>query len=265
MPIVITFVVIVLTSVFGFTACSEKIDAGKEGILVNMYGNDKGVSETTLVTGRVFYNPMTQDVVEYPTSVETIDYAPFPVPSKDGSQFVADPSVNISILPGKTPHVYEKYRKNSNDFFQTIVYNRVRNAFRDVVSTKTANDIVENRAGIENEVYEVLKKDLGADGVVVESMTSNLLGNDALQQSMNAKSQSVQEQARKRTENQTMIERAETEAKVKITAAEAEAKANQLRQNSLTDNLIKQQFIEKWDGKLPVYGESPALIRQVTQ
>ena len=124
---------IVITTMFGFSACSEKIDAGKEGILVNMYGNDKGVSETILVTGRVFYNPMTQDVIEYPTSVETIDYAPFNVPSKDGSQFVADPSVNVSISPGKTPHVYEKYRKSANDFFQSIVYNRVRNAFRDVI------------------------------------------------------------------------------------------------------------------------------------
>lgn len=265
MPIVIVLIIIVLSSMFGVSACSEKIEAGKEGILISMYGNDKGVSETTIVTGSKWYNPITQDIVQYPISFETIDYPPFPVPSKDGSQFVADPSINVGIVPGQTPHVYEKYRKDPEVFFQTIVQNRVRNAFRDIVSTKTANDIVENRAFIENEVYEVLKKDLASDGVNVESMTSNLLGNDDLQRSMNAKSQSVQEQARKRTENQTLIERADTEAKVKITAAEAEAKANQLRQNSLTDNLIKQQFIEKWDGKLPVYGEAPALIRQVTQ
>ena len=35
------------------TFCSERIDAGSEGILVNLYGSDKGVDDVSLVTGRV--------------------------------------------------------------------------------------------------------------------------------------------------------------------------------------------------------------------
>ena len=37
MPVIIILAFVVITSMFGFSACSEKIDAGKEGILVNMY------------------------------------------------------------------------------------------------------------------------------------------------------------------------------------------------------------------------------------
>ena len=33
--------------------------------------------------------------------------------------------------------------------------------------------------------------------------------------------------------------------------AEAEKKANELKQRTLTDNIIKEKFIEKWDGQLP--------------
>jgi hypothetical protein len=49
-----------------------------------------------------------------------------------------------------------------------------------------------------------------------------------------------------------------------IIQAKAEAEANRLRQQSLTELLVQQQFIEKWDGKLPVYGTAPALIKNIT-
>ena len=37
-------------------SCSTRIDAGCEGIRVNLYGSEKGVDEISLVTGRVWYN-----------------------------------------------------------------------------------------------------------------------------------------------------------------------------------------------------------------
>lgn len=38
----------------------EGIDAGCEGILVNLYGDDKGVGDVSLCTGAVWYNPITK-------------------------------------------------------------------------------------------------------------------------------------------------------------------------------------------------------------
>ena len=40
----------------------ERVDAGYEGIKVNLYGDDKGVDDITLVTGAVWYNPITTAV-----------------------------------------------------------------------------------------------------------------------------------------------------------------------------------------------------------
>jgi regulator of protease activity HflC (stomatin/prohibitin superfamily) len=47
------------------------------------------------------------------------------------------------------------------------------------------------------------------------------------------------------------LEKAKVEAEKKIVQAEAEKKANELKQVSLTDNIIKEKFIEKWNGELP--------------
>lgn len=43
----------VITMLVCFTSC-ERIDAGHEGILVNLYGSDRGVDDVNLVTGWVW-------------------------------------------------------------------------------------------------------------------------------------------------------------------------------------------------------------------
>lgn len=44
-----------LFMVFSMTSCMEKVDAGCEGIKVNLYGSDKGVDDASLVTGNVLH------------------------------------------------------------------------------------------------------------------------------------------------------------------------------------------------------------------
>ena len=56
---------------------------------------------------------------------------------------------------------------------------------------------------------------------------------------------------------------AEAQAKKMLVQAEAEKQANELKQRSLTPLLIQQQFIEKWDGKTPLYGSSPTFSKNV--
>lgn len=57
----------------------REIDAGYEGIKVNLYGDGKGVDDVSLVTGAVWFNPVTTAVYEYPTFVQTVDYPPFSI------------------------------------------------------------------------------------------------------------------------------------------------------------------------------------------
>ena len=47
------------------------------------------------------------------------------------------------------------------------------------------------------------------------------------------------------------LEKSKVEAERKVVEAEAEKKANEMKQQSLTDNVIKEKFIEKWNGQLP--------------
>ena len=57
------FLVLVM-AIMTLASCA-RIDAGHEGIKVNLYGSNKGVDDIELVTGRVHYNPFTTSVYEH--------------------------------------------------------------------------------------------------------------------------------------------------------------------------------------------------------
>lgn len=57
--------------------------------------------------------------------------------------------------------------------------------------------------------------------------------------------------------------KAEAEAKKRIVAAQAEA--NRLRTQTLTPQVLEKAWIDKWDGKLPVYGQVPTIFKDISK
>lgn len=98
---------IALMALMSFSSC-ERVDAGHEGILVNLYGSDRGVDDVSLVTGMVWYNPFTQNVFEYPTFVQTVDYPAFKINAKDGSEFMVDLTISLKIADGQAATINAK-------------------------------------------------------------------------------------------------------------------------------------------------------------
>lgn len=245
------FLVLLLGIVFAisFSSC-ERIDAGHEGILVNLYGSDRGVDDVNLVTGWVFYNPLTKDVFEYPTFVQTIDYEPFTINAKDGSEFTVDPNVNLKIIDGQSPYVFKKYRKSVKEIIEGPILKHVKDACRIEINKFTTDEIVSNREAVENAIEERLSTSLKTEGFELDpgnGFTSGLIYPQSIVAAVDAKNKAVQDG--QRAENELRV--AEAEARKLVVAAEAEAEANRLRQQALTPQVLQQMWIEKWDGHLP--------------
>ena len=64
---------------------------------------------------------------------------------------------------------------------------------------------------------------------------------------------------------QNEVEVAKAEAEKLVVTAEAEKKANELRNISLTPQILESMWIEKWNGQLPVYGEVPRLFKDISK
>lgn len=242
-------------------ACSSctRIDAGHEGIRVKQYGTGKGVQDIALVTGRVWYNPFTEDVYEFPVFVQTADYEPFPVNAKDGSQFSVDPTITYRVTAGKSPDIFKKYRKDIEDIQESTLYNYVKDAFRIQFNKYTTDSMISNRENFEAAVQKQLGEELKKEGFELEQLTSGINYPQTIEQAINAKNTATQRAIQ--AENELRV--TEANARKMIVQAEAEAKANQLRQQSLTPLLIQQQFIEKWNGSTPLYGSAPVMFKNV--
>lgn len=153
-------------------ASCTRIDAGHEGILIKQYGSDKGVQDVSLVTGRVWYNPWTEDVEQYATFVQTVDYEAFNVNAKDGSEFTVDPTLSFNIAAGNSPKIFSKYRKDLEEVSKTTILNYVKDAFRLQMNKYTTDEIVSNREKFENDVQITLSKVLESEGFKLEQLTS---------------------------------------------------------------------------------------------
>jgi len=262
------FIALVIT----YSSC-ERIDAGHVGVKVNQYGDNKGVDDVVAVTGMVFYNPFTTTVYEFPTFIQHKEYKgenSFIVNSKDGSEFSVSPIMNYSVQRDKVPAIFSKYRRPLEDIEEGFLKTAVYDAFRLATNKYTADELISNRAVFEIEVRRLLDGQLLKEGFVINQFTSNLIYPETFKKSIEAKNNAVQ--AALRAENE--VKTAEAQAKIKVataegnaqamlTSAKAEAESNRMKQVTLTPLLLQLEYINKWDGKLPVYGTVPQMFKNI--
>jgi regulator of protease activity HflC (stomatin/prohibitin superfamily) len=248
-----------------FQSC-ERIDAGHVGVKVNLYGTGKGVDDVTECTGIVFYNPLSTKIYEFPTYIQHKEYKKtedgdnsFIVNSKDGSEFSVSPIMNYSVQREKVPAIFAKYRRALPEIEEGFLKTAVYDAFRLATNKYTADELISNRAVFEVEVRRLLEGQLLKEGFIINQFTSNLIYPETFKKSIEAKNNAVQ--AALRAENE--VKTAEAQAKIKVatangnaeamlTAAKAEAEANSLKQKTITPMLLQLEWINKWNGKLPV-------------
>jgi regulator of protease activity HflC (stomatin/prohibitin superfamily) len=123
------------------------------GVQINLAGNQRGASEIPVRTGWVVYSPLSTEIIEFPTYVQTVKWTKdvnegHPINeemgfnSKEGMEIFVDVSLSYAIEPSKVPDFYVKYRVSDMDTFtHGILRDVVRNSLNEVASTYTVEDI----------------------------------------------------------------------------------------------------------------------------
>ena len=252
------YLMMVLIGTLTISSCT-RVDAGHEGIKVNLYGDNRGVDDVELVTGAVWYNPFTTAVYEYPTFVQTVDYKPFSFNSKDGSEFTFDPTIMLQIKPGAAPEVFKKYRKELDEVLRITLVPIIEDAFKEEINSRLDNDLITNQTEFQNAIEAKLAEELGRENFIVSKVTTGIKYSDALVESINAKNRALQEELR--IKNEALVAEAEAAKKVAIAQgdaealkirADAEAYYNRTVAASLSPYIVQMEALEKWDGKLPI-------------
>ena len=134
---------------------------------------------------------------------------------------------------------------------------------KEAMSGYTAMDIIGNRAQMSQAVDDAVRKVIGEEYFVdvVAVILTNIDFSDAFETAVEEKMIAEQNQLKAEYENEAKVKAAEAEAQAKIIAAEGEAKANELLRKSLTEEVLLDKYLEKWNGELPkVSGEAGIML-----
>ncbi|NLK93703.1 MAG: prohibitin family protein [Clostridiales bacterium] len=233
-----TLIVIVI----GGTAIGSvtKVPAGSTGIKIRM----GAVQDASLKEGLNFKLPFIEKVIlmDNRTQIVTVDGNSA---SKDLQTVDNSIAVNFRINPEKSAYLYKNVGVN---YINTIITPAIQESTKSVIAQYTAEELITKRTAVGEGIKKELIDKVEKYGIGIENLNIvNFQFSEEFNKAIEAK-QTAQQNALKAQED---LSRIEIEAKQKIAAAEGEAKANELLSQSIDENVIKQRFIEKWDGKLP--------------
>lgn len=185
--------------------------------------------------------------------------------------FAADTVISYKIAAAKSAWIVANIADIDNLIDGPTVASSIKSAM-----VELDEETVTVRSKIEPMVLDKLQKSFDekyGEGtveivkVVINNMDFEQSYNDAIAQ----KSIARQIQEKQAIENQTNIAKAEADKKVAIAAAEAkaeakrieaeaEAEANKKISASLTEDIIDNKAVDKWDGKLPIVSGSGSIV-----
>jgi regulator of protease activity HflC (stomatin/prohibitin superfamily) len=286
--------VLVLLVLSLFLLRVTRIEPGHVGVQINLAGSQRGASEIPVRTGWVVYSPLSTQIIEFPTFVQTVKWTRdtnegHPINeemgfnSKEGMEIFVDVSLSYAIEATKVPDFYVKYRVSDMDMFtHGILRDVVRNSLNEVASTYVVEDIYgEKKAEFLRNVQTKIEQKMSPVGVSVQQF--GFIGAPrvpaVIATAITAKAQAIQKSEQARNELATTqaeaakkIAEAEGDAKSLVTRAQGEADANRIRQSSLTPQLLElrkiennRALIDKWDGRLPTVesGQGGGMILQL--
>ncbi len=246
-----------LTVLLGF----RTIDAGEVGV-VTRFGQ---VTGRVLYPGANFIVPWVEGVSTYDTrkviyettSIEKqkeskADYKDYPVDTntKDGQQVDIYYTVRFSVDPTKATWVAQNIGPE-DALVEKIVKTDSRIWARNIPREFEANHLYTGSViEVQNLIEGKLKPLFEANGLILDEVgIREIKFADEYVHAIEQK----QIQAVKVETEKNIADQAVYQKQARITAAEASAKEQELQKITISDQLLKKMWIERWNGALPTY------------
>ncbi|ANY85954.1 SPFH domain-containing protein [Pseudomonas putida] len=254
------------------SGCS-KVPAGNVGVIVNLYGSEKGVELKEVGTGK-YWVGINEELYLFPTFTQTETWTgdeTITFQTVEGMKVGGDVGITYAVAPDKVTTLFQKYRAGIDEITNKFLRNMVRDAFNDVASTLPVESVYgAGKADLLIAVEKRVRAQVEPIGINLERIyyASDLALPPQVTASLNAKIQATQmaeqrrnEVAQAKAEADKERARAQGEADAKLLIAKADAQAIEVRAQALRANpdVVTLNAVEKWDGKLPTYtgGQAP--------
>jgi len=260
----ISMVAITLLAVFTFTSC-ERVAPNYYGVLMENYGKLK--SDYSLQKGRVNTIGAGTELFQVPAFEQRANFGESVLHLKaaDNTEFTAKPLYSYKVIETKAVDVvFQNARLGSGDKFMTALEDNVLEPhIYDLIkeeSRKYVTDSLMANGGslkFEQNVQELVKKSFAEKGLELITFSANLDFSEKVKSKIDSRNEV--------NTNVSVIDQQIIEQKKRNELAQLQAEQNKIISSGITPQLLQQQFIEKWDGKTPIYGNMPVTLFKNTQ
>lgn len=245
-----------------FVSC-ERVAPNYAGVLMESYGKN-GKSDFSIQTGRVnvmspgtelFQVPLFDQRGEFETAVT--------LKAADNTQFSARPTYSYKVIKDRAVDVVfdNKQIGSGDDFMRSLEDNILEPRIYDLIkeeSRKYATDTLMANGGslkFEKTLEALVEAEFLKRGLDLQTFSAQLEFSDKVKEKIDTRNEV--------NTNISVLDQQIEEQKKRNELATLKAEENRRLSSGITPQLLKQQFIEKWDGKTPLYGQEAFILKEV--
>lgn len=221
----------VLALIALFTSITT-IGTGRIGVVTN-FGRVTGRELDEGISMRIPFGVESVAVYDIKVQKET---APTAAATKDLQDITAEVVLNYHLNRGDVSRMHQMVGMTYKD---KLVSPALQEVFKSAAAKYNAGELITDRASLKSDVSTQLRERLEKYGIVVDDVSiTDFKFSDSFSKAIEDK-QVAQQNAER--------------AKFNLDAAKTDAEAQRVQSETLSDNYLKKQAIDKWDGKLPEY------------
>ena len=258
-----------------FSMSFKIIETGHTGIKVTL----GQISEDVLRPGFNWKIPLAEKIIDVNNKKQDITLAKEQIEGASSEKvkvYIKNATVTYRIAEDKSSHIYKNVANYSdgNSLFDSVLVDSAIKATTVKFSVINLADRNKLEPEMKIAIQAALDEKYGAGAIIIDKVSVGNIDQDETYSQMIQERNNAQElQKKQEIENKTAAEKAENENKmakekaandneIKLNkaktnaetlkiAAEAEKLANELRTESLTQEVLIKYWLDKWDGKLP--------------
>lgn len=249
-----------------FTSC-ERVAPNYAGVLMENFGK-AGKEDFSIVSGRVNVMAPGTELFQVPLFDQRGEFTkPVTLKAADNTEFTARPTYSYKVIKDRAidivfdnKHIDKAETDNGKDgFMQSLEDNILEPRIFDLIkeeSRKHKTDSLMADGGsllFEKKLEDIVEKEFEKRGLKLLSFSAQLEFSSKVREKIDSRNEvntniSVLDQQIEEQKKRNELEALKTEQAL-------------IKSRGLTKEILYQQFIDKWDGKTPIYGAIPELIK----
>lgn len=256
---IIKFLMLAMLSAMVFSSC-ERVAPNYAGVLMENWGKD-GKDDFTIRTGRVWtFSPGTE-LFQVPLFDQRGEFEEkVTLKAADNTEFDARPAYSYRVVKTRAIDiVFDNKHIDGGDFMESLENNILEPRIYDLIkeeSRKYKTETLMADGGslmFEKELEKIVAAEFEKRGLELITFTAMLDFSQEVKDKINSRNEvdtnlSVLDKQIIEQQKMNELERLKTEQ-------------NKIRSAGITPQILAEEFIKKWDGKTPLYGSIPEIIK----